>query len=342
MNSTTTLLLRPVAWAYGQVALRRRVRLSQRAKRLSVPVVSVGNITCGGTGKTPTVEMLARDLAERGRRPAILSRGYRASRPRQAIGHEDTAVVNDEFAVLSANVPDVPHLQGKNRVETGHRAVAAGSDVIILDDGFQHVRLGRDLDFVLVDALRPFSNGCVLPAGLLREPLSCLQHADLFGITRSELVSEAQLSTLKTYLQRRFPGIDRVVLRTLPVGWTDGQGASWPTEALVGRTVLAFCGLGHPRAFRLGLEQLGLRVARFLCFRDHHRYTLEDLQRIESIAGRMRVDDVVMTQKDAVKLPAHAPFSDWKFLRIAQDVVEGGEAYERALDRLLAAVPAAR
>ena len=335
MNATMTFLLRPAAWAYGHVAARRRQKIGRQARHLPRPVVSVGNITCGGTGKTPTVEMIARDLAGEGVQPAILSRGYGARRPQPASSARDSTAVNDEYAVLAANLPTVPHFQGKERYEQGLRAIESGADVLILDDGFQHVQLKRDLDFVLIDALSPFSNGHVLPAGLLREPLPALESADLFGITRGDLVAPTQLATLKSFLLRRFPGIDRVVLRTRALEWHDGCGAQWPVAALEGRRTLAFCGLGHPEAFRLELERVGLDVMQFLCFRDHHRYTLGDLRKIESMAAKLQVDEVVMTQKDAVKLPARVPFSNWKFLRIAQEVIEGEEIYRGALKRLV-------
>jgi hypothetical protein len=151
----------PISWLYGLAAERRRARLSARGVRLPVPVVSVGNITCGGTGKTPAVEMIVRDLLARGRHPAILSRGYRA-------GADGT---NDEGRVLSRALPEIPHLVVPDRAGGGRAAITAGADVLVLDDGFQHVRLSRDLDLVLIDALDPFGGGRVLPAGLLREPL---------------------------------------------------------------------------------------------------------------------------------------------------------------------------
>lgn len=294
-------------------------------------MISVGNLSSGGTGKTPTVEMVVRDLVRWGRRPAILSRGYGGRYPRG--DNANSGAGNDEFHVLAANLPKIPHYQGGDRYASAQKATAAGADVLVLDDGFQHVRLARDFDLVLVDALSPFDNGSMLPAGLLREPLEVLERADLFGVTRSDLVSPEELSTLANYLRRRFPGVPQVHFHVRPLGWTDLDGNSYPLEALVERKVLAFCGIGRPESFRLQLTSLGVSVVDTLCFRDHHRYTEGDIQRILARSCELRVDEVVMTQKDAVKLAASAATDGWKALRIEQEIVSGLESYRTGLRR---------
>src|SRR5438876_5539483 len=154
--------------------------------RPPVPVISVGNLTAGGTGKTPCVEYLARFLQARGLRPAVLSRGYRGNgRP------------NDEALILEANLPDVPHLQGKDRVTRASQAVRVfGADVLILDDGFQHRRLRRDLDLVLIDAMNPWGHGRLLPRGLLREPISSLRRADAVIVTRLDQAQPAEIERI--------------------------------------------------------------------------------------------------------------------------------------------------
>ena len=343
-------LLEPACRVYGAVAVQRREGLERAARRLTRPVISVGNITCGGTGKTPTVEMIARDLVERGRRPALLSRGY-GNRYRRAVSVDRLAQVmagggdaprpvagnygNDEFHVLAANLPSVQHYQGRDRFACGERAITGGADVLVLDDGFQHAGVARDLDIVLVDAITPFGNGRVLPAGLLREPIDVLDRADLFGITRSDLVDSAQLSTLSSYLRSRFGATPQVLLRTRPDAWWSLDGERTEARSMSGRRVLAFCGIGNPWAFQRQLRLLGVRVDDIICFRDHHRYTLQDVDRVLSAARRSGVDEVVMTQKDAVKLEATETTRDWKFLRIEQELVRGEAEYHQALDAVL-------
>lgn len=331
-----------MSWVYGRVALLRRRRLEPRARLLPAPVISVGNITCGGTGKTPTAEMIVRHLCELGRRPALLSRGYGRAYARPGVDaanggpSSDRAIGNDEFHVLAANLPGVPHFQGKDRFENGLRAIEAGADALVLDDGFQHFGLRRDLDLVLIDALSPFGGGEVLPAGLLREPLDVLDRADLFGLTRSDLADPLALSTLSAYLRRRWRHTPQVFFRSRAVEWRTLSGETSPIESLGGSGVLAFCAIGNPAAFERQLSSLGVRVADILCFRDHHRYTEGDLDRLHRRALRCGVDTVVMTQKDAVKIPGSEVTGDWRFLVIEQEIARGEEDYREAVQRSLA------
>ena len=338
----------PLSVVYGWVAAWRRARHTPSASRLAVPVVSVGNITCGGTGKTPTVEMLARSLLELGRRPALLSRGYgrdpaggKCARFLPSWTDERSGEAlpslgggNDEFHLLAMNLPTVPHFQAPDRYGEGLEAVRHGADVLILDDGFQHVRLRRDLDIVLLDALRPFGGGYPLPAGFLREPLDALHFADLLAISRSNQVREVTLSTLSSYLRTRFPGIPQVFLEARPLAWCGLGGTEEGVDALRGLRVLAFCAIGNPASFRRQLEALGVAVVDLVCFRDHHRYTDADLRALETRARTLGVDEVVMTQKDAVKILAMGQ-PTWKYLRIEQCIARGREHYEKALARLL-------
>lgn len=339
----------PLSMVYGHVAAWRRERHTRRARVLDVPVVSVGNVTCGGTGKTPTVEMLARSLLERGRRPALLSRGYgrdpsggafvRYLPPWDSAATEPydptaTAGGNDELQLLAMNLPGVPHLQAPDRHQEGLVAIGHGADVLILDDGFQHARLHRAVDMVLIDALAPFGGGYPLPAGLLREPLEALRFADVLAISRSNQVRTVTLSTLSAYLRARFPGIPQLFLESSPVAWCGLDGVEAAASSLGGRRALAFCGIGNPLSFRRQLEGLGVTVADLVGFRDHHRYTVVDLRLLEARARALAVDEVVMTQKDAVKILSMGKPS-WKYLRVEQRIVRGREHYEAALTRLL-------
>ena len=326
-DSALTRALLPLSWVYGEIARLRRTWHTKRSRRLDCPVVSVGNITCGGTGKTPTVEMVVRDLLAAGWKPAILSRGYKAFRSAGGLQ-------NDEARVLAANLPGVAHSLGKDRYAAGREAISRGADVLVLDDGFQHARLHRDLDFVLIDAILPFGHGHTLPAGLLREPLGVLSRAHLLGITRSDQVGAVTLSTLRSYLRRRFPGIPQVLLSSRPVEWVRLGGGTESPEGLRSKQVLAFCGVGNPESFRRQVLSLGLQIAELLCFRDHHQYTAGDLDAIAARAAQVGTDEVVMTQKDAVKIGATEHRARWKYLRIRQEVCEGAEEYLAALAQL--------
>jgi tetraacyldisaccharide 4'-kinase len=297
-------------------------------------VISVGNITCGGTGKTPTVEMVARDLVERGRKPAILSRGYGQA---AVAGDSHTGATrgNDEYRVLAFNLPRVPHYQGKDRYARGVEAIRHGADVLLLDDGFQHARLQRDLDLVLIDAILPFGHGRVLPAGLLREPLGTLARAQLLGVTRSHLVPAAVLEALDAELEARCPATPRMHLRTEALECLTLAGVSEDPSVLKGRRVLAFCGVGNPESFRRQILALGAVPLDVVCFPDHHRYTASDIGDLRTRSSALGADDVVMTQKDAVKLSVTPTTGSWRYLRIAQRIARGADVYRQALDRVL-------
>ena len=345
LGSPWARILVPASLVYGGVAAWRRARLTSRSQRLSAPVISVGNITCGGTGKTPVVEMLARSLLARGWRPAILSRGYKAG-PRGK---------NDEALVIEKALPGVPQFADPDRLRSGRKALEAGADVLILDDGFQHVLLQRDLDMVLVDALDPFGGGRVLPAGFLREPLRALHHAGLIAITRGSLVPPDLLGILRGILRDRYPGIPCIRIEAEPVAWeplvfgaalSGGAGPDLAPGALRGRKVTAFAGIGNPEAFRRTLLSLGVEVAAWMPFPDHHRYTARDLARIRQKARLAGAQAIVTTAKDAVKIPMAMEASGipspgeagppWQILRIASRVVEGAEDLERGMGKALA------
>ncbi len=321
------LLLWPLSLPYCLWMMARRSWWRGRSHRLSVPVVSIGNLSCGGTGKTPTVEMVVGDLAGMGLQPAILSRGYGA--------HGAEGNGNDEYRVLADNLAGVEHYQGADRVACGQEAVAAGAEVLVLDDGFQHCRLHRDLDLVLLDALRPLDNGKLLPAGLLREPLSALENADLLGLTRANLLKEDQLESIRSFLEQRFPETPLLVIESRAVCWQELYGKAEDPGSLAEEKVFAFCGIGNPHSFRLAIKDLGAQVAGFQAFKDHQAYDQASLARVASLARQCGVQTIVMTQKDAVKLEEDWLRAQedirWLFLRIEQAIVSGGEAYRQAL-----------
>jgi tetraacyldisaccharide 4'-kinase len=299
----------------------------RRTHRVSASVVSVGNLTVGGTGKTPFVEHVAGFYRRRDLRVAVLSRGYGAE-----------SGPNDEALVLEENLPDVPHLQGKDRVALAHSAMEElESELLVLDDGFQHRRLFRDLDLVLIDATQPWGFGRLLPRGLLREPKSGLRRAHLIALTRCDQVGEADKTRLRQEIARLAPGVAVIETTHRPVGLVNSEGETAPLEALRGRPTAAFCGVGNPESFRRTLADCGADLRDFRAYPDHHAYTREDVDELRAWAERLPADcHVVVTQKDLVKLRlsrlGERPL--WS-LRIRLHVEAGADELERRLEAAL-------
>ncbi|MCP4251551.1 MAG: tetraacyldisaccharide 4'-kinase [bacterium] len=324
-------VLRACSACYG-LGVRLRNRRYDRAGavgRVGVPVVSVGNVTTGGTGKTPLVIELARLLEQRGRRVAVLSRGYKADGDRPA----------DELLLVSRRLPGLVCVGDPDRLGAARRVIDGhGVDAIVLDDAFQHRRVGRDLDVVVVDATCPFGYGHVLPRGLLREPLTGLRRADLIVVTRADLIEADALAALHDRLAELAPQADRVNCRHKPTGLfeLDGRPADPPAD-LTG-AVLCFSAIGNADGFEETVHRAGGDVRTHLRWPDHHRYDRADLNRLSTEAHRCNVKLLVTTEKDAVKL-AELSY-DWPVrvlaLRIEIDFLDdGGTIVERALDRVL-------
>jgi tetraacyldisaccharide 4'-kinase len=293
----------------------------KRIHRAKIPVVSVGNLTLGGTGKTPCVEYVARHYRELDLRVAILSRGYgsRVSR-------------NDEALVLQENLPDVPHLQGGDRVALAQRAVQElESEVLVLDDGFQHRRLARDLDLVLVDATEPWGQGYLFPRGLLRETPRGLRRAGVVVLTRCDLVEDSVRRCLRQRIGRFAPNAPVVETSHRPVELVNSKRKA-PLELLRQRPLAAFCGIGNPEAFRVTLTRLGGQVRAFRTYPDHHAYTRTDVEDLCAWARQQEDGLVVTTQKDLVKLRlAQLGDQDLWALRIRFTVEAGQDVLERRL-----------
>lgn len=286
--------------ARARVDLYRSGRWAQR--RLSRPVVSVGNLSVGGTGKTPFVIWLFGELVRRGLKPAVLTRGYR--RP----GHEPLLLTRPGWTPEAAAGGDEVQVMLKHglapigvdadRFRAGQALEAqCGVDLHILDDGFQHLALARDLDIVLLDSSRPPWDDDLLPAGRLREPPSALERAAVIVLTRVQNWTE--LEPLEARLRQLAPqaAIHRARTRLAGLAGANGQPMSGP--------VLAFAGVGNPRAFFADLCLAGVRVVGTRRFPDHHRYTARDLQRLERRALDVSAQALVTTEKDAAKL-SHA------------------------------------
>lgn len=268
-------------WAYGQGVFEVRA--------VDVPVISVGNLTTGGTGKTPMAAWIVRRLGEAGRRPAVLIRGYKARRGK-----------SDE-AQLLLRLCGVPVVVNPDRVRGAVRAIAEGADVLVLDDGFQHRRLWRDLDVVLIDAANPFGFGWCLPRGLLREGLHALRDAGAVVITRSDAVPAEKVHALRRRINELAPGASVHAAVHRPTALIAPDGAEHPPAELAGRRVFAFCGIAQPASFFRTLRRLGaVLAARPL--NDHVAYTSSLEARLRDEAEHARPDVLVTTQKDYVKL----------------------------------------
>jgi tetraacyldisaccharide 4'-kinase len=319
----------PYTWA---VEYRNRRFDSGRTpvQRVSVPVISVGNITAGGTGKTPLVAWLAHWLEARGRKVVLISRGYKAQTQRP----------NDEALELQQRLPHVPHLQDPDRVTAAQAAIEVlGCDVIVLDDAFQHRRIHRDLDIVLIDALQPFGYRHVLPRGLLREPLARLARADVIGLSRADAVEAADRAALREEIRHWAPHAAWLELAHRPDTLVNTAGCSQDVTRLQGRRVAAFCGIGNPEAFRCSLESLGYTIAAWHRFPDHHAFDRQDMAALErSLAAERGIEAVVCTCKDLVKLDlSHIGSVPLWALAISIDVTDGLSALEGELHRVIAA-----
>jgi len=307
----TLLPLTPLYW--GAVRLRAALyrHAVLRQVRLGAPVVSVGNLTFGGTGKTPTVLALVRDLVRRGRHPAVLTRGYgrtHAGAPLVLVGPEPevgAAEAGDEPVEMARRLPGVPVVVDRLRSRGGVEALRRGADVLVLDDGFQHLPLDRNLDLVLLDAGDPWGGGHLPPLGRLREPPSALRRADAVLLTKVPEEGSAAVDAIRRRVARLAPGLPVLEARLEVRRVRTPAGALTP-QALAGRRVLPFAGVGRPAAFSELLAGCGAEVSQPRWFPDHHRYTPGDLDGVLEAAHRLDAVPVT-TGKDAVKLPPDAP-----------------------------------
>lgn len=284
--------------------------------RVGVPVVSVGNLAVGGAGKTPFAGWLVRRLASWGRRPAVVLRGYGA----------------DEIALHRTWSPDVPVFAAKRRIDGARQAVEAGCDVVVLDDGFQHRRLARELDVVLVAAEGWTANPRLLPRGPWREPPSALGRAGIVVVTRKS-ASADEAADVERSIRERNPSLPTGVAAILPSHVVELEGVGeMPMDALGGRRVLAVAALATPEPFLRHLRDAGAAVEPAL-YPDHHDYTAADVKRIESMSrGRI----LVTTAKDAVKLRGRlAPAVEAWVVEQAVAVERGAEALDAALAQAL-------
>ncbi|MFA5320575.1 MAG: tetraacyldisaccharide 4'-kinase [Candidatus Omnitrophota bacterium] len=322
-------ILLPFSWLYsGSVSLLAGLR-SWRRGELPCIVISVGNITWGGTGKTPLVEFIALFLKNNGRNPAVLSRGY---------GGSGKLAAGDEPLMLQRRLQGIPVLTDKKRMRSGLKAVKEfRADTLILDDGFQQWGVKKDLEIVAVDALNPFGNGSVIPAGMLREPLSALKRADIFILTRCERIGD--ISPLKRKLAEINPSAGILSCRYSVAGFFPAAGITssmLDARAFSGKEVTVFSGIAVPESFEEGLRATGARIAVVHRFPDHYLYTKREIDGIVSRGARQGCGALITTEKDAARLvvlyDGKPPAELW-VMRIELEF-EGDDA-KRLRDRLL-------
>lgn len=295
------------------VEKKRRERTAA-AVSAGIPVISVGNIIAGGTGKTPCIMLIAQKLLAKGRRPAILTRGYRSGLEKTGgiVSDGSRILVSQEMAgdepyMMALKLPEVPILVGKDRLANVEKAKQLGADVLLLDDGFQYWQLRRDEDIVLLDATNPFGYRHALPRGLLREPLSALSRAGLFILTKSDQVEQAEADIIKRELDQMAPG--KPVLSAshspsaaVPFSTWKKRVHEGPLSAVEGKKAFLLCGIGNPGAFETTAAEAGLVPAGGTAYDDHHAYTERDIHSAASEAKALGADLVVTTEKDAVKM----------------------------------------
>ncbi len=286
-----------LSWPYRLAVLLRNYyyETSGAVTDVGVPVISVGNITTGGTGKTPFVAALFQKLVEMDRRPAILLRGYKAAAGESA----------DETVELALAIDCDRIVQNPDRIAGAEEALRCfEADALLLDDGFQHRRIARDLDIVLVDATRPFGYGHLLPRGLLREPPSSLARADLIAVTRCDRVPPTVLAHLHERLGRFAPGTPVVEGRHRPTALVGLDGSVRHLPGPVPESVVCVAGIANPESFAATVNALGSQVVATRWWPDHYRYTPRDLAALGELARQHDAEAVITTCKDMVKLRA--------------------------------------
>lgn len=352
MNPLASLILPPLSAIYS-VATRARTTAYRRrwfsVSQLEAPVISVGNLTTGGTGKTPLVEWVCRVIAaETGKRTCVLTRGYGRVNPKSHVvvsdgnkllaGAEESG---DEAYLLAQNLIGIAAvISNPDRISAGKWAITnLGSEVFVLDDGFQHLRLARDLDIVTIDATDPWGGGSLLPYGRLREARAGLSRTDCVVITRTEQVEN--LDSIKDAVRQRTGSIPVFSSRMVTSGFRTLDGQSVAKESLRAQPVAAFCGVGNPESFFKHLRNEDFVLAFARAFADHHNYNQADIDGLVTEAKARGAQSLITTAKDAIKLstlrlelPCHAleiniSIDDDRFVKMIIDACTGKQKSPR-------------
>jgi tetraacyldisaccharide 4'-kinase len=323
-------------WLYDQKILP--------AVKLPCPVISVGNITVGGTGKTPCVIMLAKMLQKNGFQPAVLSRGYGGKSRKQvniaADGQKillESKTSGDEALLIAQSLEGVPVITGSQRIVTGRDAINQfGANVLICDDAFQHRKIFRDIDLVLLDSQNQPGNDHILPRGRLREPIAGLRRAGAFVLTRTDEAQQtksiigklAQAENIPIFMSIHKP---KDIIKA-------ANRRQWPISELKGKNVCAFCGIAKPESFKNTLLAAGAQILSFDVFPDHHRYSEKELGKIKNRFNNCRANFLITTQKDGMRLQEFPKFLNIVYiLRIEMEITPSMELFEKFILNELAA-----
>lgn len=335
----------PLSWLYGVVIWIRNYCFTSgifKLKRLPCTVISVGNIVAGGTGKTPAVAAIAKLLQNKDLQVAILLRGYKRRRSEQITVVSDgenrlcsREESGDEADMLARQLPNIPIIVGKQRYLTGKAAIECfKSDVLILDDGFQHRQLARNVNILTIDATQPFGTGALLPIGTLREPTTAIQRADIIFLTRTDAV-DINIADLKVPLNRLAPNtpILESIHQPTSLYWLNqtDKHVTMPIEDITGKRLLAVCGIGNPDAFVATLQKYNPEVVELFAFPDHHVYTESDLLQIQHQMQQCEAEWIVTTQKDEQKLVSLSTELPIVVLAIELVITDGEDALMKAL-----------
>ena len=318
---------------------------------LGIQVISIGNVTAGGTGKTPVTEIFARTLAAEGRKVAILSRGYRRKEapwwrrmftqvidPPLVVSDGrhvllDSAIGGDEPYMLASNLPGVAVVVDRNRVKAGRYAIKRlGCDTIILDDGFQYQKLKHSVEVVLVDSTNPFGNGNMLPRGILREPVRHLKRADIIFLTKCR----GDVSAVRDEIRRYNKTAEIVECNHTPKSLKDvWSREEYPLSWLQGKTTCTLSGIASPKGFENSLRRLGAKVVWCERYADHHRYDASEILYALNRSADMGADALVTTEKDAVRFPRFETTPvKCLYLRIAIEILSGAESFDSIINRI--------
>ena len=322
-----------------------------RRHPLGIQVISVGNVTAGGTGKTPVTEIFARTLAAEGRKVAILSRGYRRKEApwwqrvfKQVVEPPlvvsdgkhvllDSATGGDEPYMLASNLPGVAVIVDRNRVKAGRYAVQRfGCNTLILDDGFQYQKLKHSIEVVLVDSSNPFGNGNLLPRGILREPIRNIRRADIIFLTKCR----GDVSAVKEEIRKYNATAEIVECNHTPKVLKDvWSREEYPLDWLSGKTVCTLSGIASPKGFENSLRHLGSKVVWCERYADHHRYEPSEVLYALNRTADMGADALVTTEKDAVRFPRlETTPVKCLYLRVAIEILAGGESFTQLINRI--------
>jgi len=314
-----------------------------KKKKLFSKVVSIGGITLGGVGKTPVVELLVNMLIKKGKKVAVLSRGY------GRVGKSDIKLVSndkeilcdvkeagDEPCLLARNLKGAVIFVGKNRYKTGKIAEEKlNIDTVVLDDGFQHWRLRRDINIVVINASNPVGNGYVFPRGNLREPYGCLKRADCFIITKADMIKDVEMIKKRLFDINSSAQVITTIYKPICLENIVGKEQS-DIECIKGEKIIALSSLGDPISFENTLEQAGAKIVGKLRYPDHYWYTKEDMDNIQSRRQELDAKFIVTTQKDAVRLQRVETqnLASLRVLRIEVEIISGIDKLEKLIETI--------